>query len=258
MERLKDGREREQVPKHLLSWTWTAAPLRSCKDGCEGRCLLLLLLHTCTLSNPADNARPALKQPMPSFYISIILIPINIKRRPARLREALAYQNGWIFHGATPNLHFSHLHDSILHAQPYTPQVYTIPNLHDPQIYTTHIYTLKFTQHQIYTKFTQPLIYINQIYTPKSTQNKHSNLLWFDHQNIARVQKLSLPFSVSIGISSVFYRYFIGIIISIRTINSICSICSINSINSICSIWYNFVRPLKGGYRKFWPPLAWP
>ena len=135
----------------------------------------------------------------------------------------------------TPGLHdpkFTrppNLHDSYLHAQ-----IYTTPNLH--KIYTT------------------PHLHKSNLHAPKSTQNKHSNLLWFDHQNIAWVQKLSLPFSVSIrissvfyryfiGILSVFYRYFIGIIISIRTINSICSICSINSINSICSICSIFPIP---------------
>ena len=80
--------------------------------------------------------------------------------------------------GATPNLHFSHLHDSILHAQPYTPQVYTVPNLHDPQIYTTHIYTLKFTRppnlHKIYTT---PHLHKSNLHSPKSTQNKLANLV---------------------------------------------------------------------------------
>ena len=81
--------------------------------------------------------------------------------------------------GATTNLHFSHLHGSILHAQPYTPQVYTIPNLHDPQIYTTP------NLHKIYTT---PHLHKSNLHDSKLTQNKLANLIWFGYQNIARVQ----------------------------------------------------------------------
>ena len=55
------------------------------------------------------------------------------------------------------------LHDSYLHAQ-----IYTTPNLH--KIYTT------------------PHLHKSNLHAPKSTQNKLANLIWFGHQNIARVQ----------------------------------------------------------------------